>query len=99
MKNILNRIFSKNTQIHVVHDHPKKPIFNTPLNIELAKQGHPVCLRNGTNCNILQITHDNRVLISIAGTNEQILHYENGFADELEESGFDLMMKTPSNYV
>lgn len=99
MKNILNHIFSKKTQIHVVHDYPKKPVFNTPFNIALAKQGHPVCLRNGTNCKIIEFTQDHKVLISIAGTNERVLHYENGFADELEESGFDLMMKTPSNYV
>lgn len=98
MKSILNRIFSKNTQVHVIQEHPKKPVLNTPFNIELAKQGHPVCLRNGTDCEIIKFTQDHMVLIQISGTNEQIWHYDNGFANELEESGFDLMMKTPSNY-
>lgn len=94
----MKSIFSKTTQVHVIQDYPKKPVFNTPFNIELAKQGNPVCLRNGADCEIIKFTQDHMVLIQISGSNEQILHYDNGFANELEESALDLMMKTPANY-
>ena len=81
-----------------------------PFDINLAKQGHPICFRNGKACSIENILADGKVLISfksedgsnisssISG-NSLFEYQENGLFNEIEESEHDLMMLETMNKV
>lgn len=70
-----------------------------PFDINLAKQGHPICFRNGKECSIENISVDGRILVSFKvekdpettpksalSLNSLIEYAQSGSFNEFEES-------------
>lgn len=101
MLNIISSLFKKKELNNNIPSVTEKA--QVPFDINLAKKNHPVCLRNGTPCIIEEITDDDQVIVSFSekdypfsknGKNFLFCYYDDGFFNELEESPFDLMMKS-----
>lgn len=75
-----------------------------PFNLELVKQGHPVCTRDGRDARIICFDLDNPYKIAAAIENEQGCNYLEAYTDQGERfvgstGNLDLFMKTPTLHI